>query len=129
MKKLTSKQLGNLGEDLASKFLLKRGCSIVDRNYWQKSGEIDIIAKKDNVLRFIEVKTVSRENLVGQSEDVYRPEDNIHPWKLQRIARTIEIFLSKKEMDFDWQIDLITICLDIKNKKAKIDFLENIILS
>ena len=58
---LTDKQkIGNLGEDIGCKFLVKRGFSIKDRNYRKKWGEIDIVVEKDAVLHFIEVKTVSR---------------------------------------------------------------------
>jgi len=47
--------IGRLGEDIATGYLKNRGFHIITRNYRKKWGEIDIIAKKDNVLHFVEV--------------------------------------------------------------------------
>lgn len=51
------RQFGNIGEDLACVFLIKIGFTIIDRNYLKKWGEIDIVAKKNNIFHFIEVKS------------------------------------------------------------------------
>ena len=63
MNKLTDdskhkKKIGVLGENMACRFLVKQGFKILDRNYSKKWGEIDIVAKKNKIFRFIEVKTV-----------------------------------------------------------------------
>ena len=110
---------------------MKHGFEIVERNYWKKWGEIDIIAKTEGILRFIEVKTVSCVTLdnVPYETDSYRPEDNIHPWKLKRLSRTIQTYLLEKGSDdTDWQFDVIAIYLDMSNKKAKVQFLEDIVI-
>ncbi len=137
----TDKQkIGNIGENVACRFLVKRGFTILDRNYLKKWGELDIIAKKDNILRFIEVKTVSRENIKNISQETLeqdRPEENVHPWKLKRLYRAIDSYLLEKdvihetsdgERQINWQFDIIAVFLDIKNKQAKIRFTENVIL-
>ena len=129
-KKLTTKQVGNLGEDIAVRFLMKRGYLITDRNYWKKWGEIDIIAQKNGMLHFVEVKTVSRENILNVLEkNGYRPEENVHPRKLQRMFRTIESYCIERAVDQEWQIDVIAVYLDVTNQKARVSFLENIVLS
>lgn len=60
--KMNSKQIGNAGEDLACKFLQKKGYKIIDRNWRNREGEIDIIAeqecKNEKILIFVEVKTL-----------------------------------------------------------------------
>ena len=57
----TDKQiLGKTGEDYACDYLRKSGYIVVERNYLKKWGELDIIAKKNKKLHFIEVKSVSR---------------------------------------------------------------------
>lgn len=132
MSSKTDKQkVGEIGENIACRFLVKHNFDIIERNYWKKWGEIDIIAKKDGILRFIEVKTVSCENLnnVSHETNAHRPEDNIHPWKLKRLSRTIQTYLLEKKNDnVEWQFDAIAIYLDIVSKKAKVDFLEDIII-
>ena len=132
-------KIGELGENIAVKFLVKQGFVILDRNYTKKWGEIDIVAEKNNKLYFIEVKSVSRLTLnklttvsYNDSDDRYehRPEDNMHPWKLKRLSRTIQTYLLSKNIadEKEWQVDLLVVFLDIKNKKAKIKVVSDIIL-
>ena len=136
--KTEKRALGDLGEDIACKFLIKKGFDIIERNYWKKWGEIDIIAKKSNIIHFIEVKSVSREilpdiSLVGQTRettDIYRPEDNLHPWKLKRLSRVIQIYLAGKTIsrETDWQFDIITVYINKKDRISRVFMLENVIL-
>jgi len=136
MKKLTEKRkTGNLGEDLACRFLMKRGFDVIERNYLKKCGEIDIIAKNMGKIHFIEVKSVSHETPLGVSGetndiDGFRPEDNVHPWKLQRLTRTIQVYLQEKNVssETDWQFDLITVYIDKKHLISKVNILENVVL-
>ena len=135
-----TQKIGELGENIATKFLVKRGFCIIERNYTKKWGEIDIVAEKENKLYFIEVKSVARETLKnvlpastgqgGHETSGYRPEDNMHPQKLKRMSRTIQTYLISKRApeEKEWQIDLLVVFLDIKNKKAKIKVVSNIIL-
>ena len=125
-------KIGEIGENIAVKFLVKHGFSILDRNYTKKWGEIDIVAEKAGKLYFIEVKSVSREtldNVIHETLD-YKPEDNMHPWKLKRLSRTIQTYLLSKKIsdEKEWQVDLLVVFLDIKNKKAKVKVVSDIIL-
>lgn len=139
MKQFTSEKqkIGEIGEDLACRFLMKQGFKIIERNYTKKWGEIDIVTEKRKKMHFIEVKTVSCENLnnvidetLSGRADSYRPEDNMHQWKLKRISRTIQTYLLDKHISEkeDWQLDLAVVFLNLKDKKAKVRILENIIL-
>lgn len=134
MKGHTEKQkIGKIGEDIAVKYLENKGFDILDRNYLKKYGEIDIVAQKRGIIHFIEVKSVSCETFVknvSRVTDNYRPEDNIHPQKLKRLARTIQAYLFEKypKEEPEWLFDAITIQIDVENKKARVKFLENIIL-
>lgn len=151
-----NKDVGRIGEDVACKFLMKQGYQILTRNYLKKWGEIDIVAKKGQITHFVEVKTVSKDltkgfnpcfsdkntkqsnivscetnnNVIHETNDEYRPEDNIHPWKLKRLSRVIQTYLSEKNFteEDNWQFDAVTVFLDIKNKSAKVDHLKDIIL-
>ncbi|HEV7702367.1 MAG TPA: YraN family protein [Candidatus Paceibacterota bacterium] len=126
-------KIGEIGENIAEKFLVKQGFFVIDRNYTKKWGEIDIVAQKDNKLYFIEVKSVSSFSLaedVPHETDDYRAEDNMHPWKMKRLSRTIQTYLLNKNIDdeMDWQVDLLVVYLDLKNKKSKVKVVSDIIL-
>jgi putative endonuclease len=121
-------KIGEIGENIATKFLVKQGFLIKERNFTKKWGEIDIIAEKENKIYFIEVKSVTKK-IVSCETDQYRAEDNLHPWKLKRLSRTIQTYLLKeKGEEKDWQFNLIVVFLDLKNKKAKIKVVNNIII-
>ena len=141
MKHFTSdtQKTGEIGENVAVKFLMKHGFAILDRNYTKKWGEIDIVAEKDSKLHFVEVKSVVRESvspadakaLAGKHEtlDEYRPEDNMHPWKLKRLSRAIQTYILSKKLDEkEWQVDLLAVFLSLKDKKARVKMVEDIIL-
>jgi len=127
------RKIGDIGENIACKFLVKRGFEIIEQNYSKKWGEIDIIAKKTNKLHFIEVKSVSHMP-VSYETDNYRPEDNLHPWKLQRLSRVIQTYLlsynGNRDVSYetDWQFDVAVVYLDLKSMEAKVNYIEDIIL-
>ena len=130
------RKIGDIGENIACKFLMKRGFEIIEQNYNKKWGEIDIIARKGQKLHFIEVKSVTRDSLkyVSPETDAYRPEDNLHPWKLQRLSRVIQTYLLSYDRnkdvthETDWQFDVIVVYLDIKGLQAKVNYMEDIII-
>ena len=131
MKNFTSnsQKIGQLGEDIACKFLMKHGFSVLERNYTKKWGEIDIIAQNNDKLYFIEVKSKSVENIDNVSYETNRPEDNMHPWKLKRLSRTIQTYLIHKRIgNTPWQFDLLVVYLDIGKRMARVRVVENVIL-
>ncbi len=132
-KEPTEKQkIGQIGEDCACEYLEKNGYKIIDRNYLKKWGEIDIVVKKDNKLHFVEVKSVSRDlsSVIRETNDSYSPEDNMHPWKLQRLSRVIQSYLLDKNVsdETEWQFDLVTVYIDTSKRLSKVFLLEDIVL-
>jgi putative endonuclease len=133
-------KIGEIGENVACKFLVKHGFTILERNYTKKWGEIDIVAQRQEnrglKLYFIEVKAVTRDlsnvsRITSKdSLDQYRPEDNMHPWKLKRLSRTIQTYLVSKHVSesTEWQFDLLVVFLDMNNKKARVKRVEDVIL-
>ena len=85
------KILGNLGEDIACKFILNKGYEIVERNFYCRQGEIDIIAKDNEFLVFIEVKTRKNENYG-------RPIDAITFYKRNTLLIQLSIIYIKIEL-------------------------------
>ncbi len=144
MKNFTSKsqKIGEIGENTACKFLMKHGFQILERNYTKKWGEIDIIAEKEGRLYFIEVKSVSQslEELDGEESNnqsvtretnpfIRRPEENMHPWKMKRLSRTIETYLIHNRIgNTPWQFDLLFVYIDMEKRRARVKTIENIIL-
>jgi len=134
MKIFTSntQKIGKLGEDLACKYLEKHGFSVTERNYTKKWGEIDIIAFKEEKIYFVEVKSVSCATLPEFKDEnpfIKRPEENMHPWKMKRLSRTIQTYLIHKRIgNTQWQFDVILVYIDLKDRKARIRMLENVIL-
>lgn len=127
MKRTYKQIVGQKGEDLACNYLKERGFSILDRNYREKWGEIDIVATNKDILHFVEVKTVTR-NVLRVTDHDYEPEDNIHTWKLERLYRTIQTYLLKKYGDSepDWVLDALAVYLDGAGELIKIEILEDI---
>ncbi len=129
-KVFTSKtqKIGELGEEIACKYLKNKGFVIIERNYTLKFGEIDIVAKKGDCIHFVEVKskTLFFEDFNKKNEAGLNPEENMHPKKLERLYRTVETYVSSYALITDWQIDLLCLYYDPIVKKAKIDFYENI---
>jgi len=126
-----TQKIGELGENIAVRFLMKQKFIIVDRNYTKKWGELDIVAEKNNKLHFVEVKSVSRDlTFVSRETNTWRAEDNMHPWKLKRMSRTIQTYLLSKRIpdEKEWEVDLLVVYLDLKNKKAKVKLVNDIII-
>ena len=123
------KEAGRLGEQIAADFLERKGYKVIERNYRKPWGEIDIIAEKANIVRFVEVKTLSRETLpnVSRENDDYRPEEQVHPMKLRKIGRTAEMYMNSKNDARDYQIDVVGVFLDKKNRRARCRLFEQVL--
>lgn len=126
------RKTGDIGENIACQFLEKRGYALVERNYLRKWGEIDIIAQKAGRIHFVEVKSISVSHVTSAKNNPlhggYRPEDNMHPWKLKRLGRTIQTYLLHKKLDCDWQLDLITVQMNMATRQARVELIENIVI-
>ncbi len=125
MAKTAKRQTGDIGEEVACKYLVNKGFSIIERNYLKPWGEIDIVAQLAKRLYFIEVKTVTRETPGG-----FRPEDNVHPAKMRRLHRAVQTYLLDRKVsgETDWQIDVACVYLNLQTRKARVEVLENVIL-
>ena len=95
-----SRAKGNLAEDRASKFLDDNDFTIVERNFYSRFGEIDIIAVKDEVLHFVEVKS---------GLDFESAIQNITPSKLNKFIKTVNVYLKKNSLDVDFMIDAVVV--------------------
>ncbi len=103
---------GKSGEDLACQELQRRGYAILARGYRSRFGEIDIIAKDDQTIVFIEVKTRNGDEFGGGAAAVT-------PWKQRRIAQMAVDYLSRNKLhDKPCRFDVVTV--DIKDGAPEI---------
>lgn len=108
--------LGRAGENLAREYLISKGYKILDTNYKNKIGEIDIIAFDKDILAFIEVKTRTSINYGYAFEAVDRR-------KQRKIINTSILYIKYKNyIDTQIRYDIIEIYL---TKNPKINHLEN----
>lgn len=108
--------LGSKGEDLAVKYLKKRGFRIIKRNYKAPTGEIDIIAREGRTVVFIEVKT--------RTDDLFGlPVEAVGTKKQQRIKDTALYYLSGLRSQPPARFDIISVY--IKNSSHEIDHLKD----
>jgi putative endonuclease len=136
MSKTTRRRKGDIGEEIALRYLINKGFSLLTRNYLKPWGELDIVMKHQNRIHFIEVKTVSREpsgekhDGVGDIKDRMRPEENMHRRKLLRLHRAVQTYLldHKIPVSMEWQIDLACVYLDFSVRRARVEMFESIVV-
>ena len=106
----SSREKGAIGEEIARQYLRHEGFTILTANFHACSGEIDIIAKEDKMIVFIEVKSTTKDTAFGD------PLQWIPVWKQQRILRASLAYLKTKGMiEALMRFDVITID---QNKKV-----------
>lgn len=91
---MNKNSLGKKGEDIACRFLEKRGFRVIERNLRTPFGEIDIIAKKGTKLYFVEVKT-------RKSLEQGLPVEAVSRTKKDHIINSIYYYLKGKEANFE----------------------------
>ena len=106
--KKSTREIGNEGERRAYEFLEKNSYRIIERNFRTRSGEIDIIAKKGDILVFVEVKT-----LPNGDADTLSHELDFR--KQRKIIKTANFFLSKYREYSNSKIRFDVIVIDMPN--------------
>ena len=129
---MSTKEVGAFGEAIASRFLERKGFLILGMNYTKPWGEIDIIAEKKGIVRFVEVKSVTREKTqiigdVSREMDEYRPEEHVHPKKLKKICRTAETYMIEMNDLREFQIDVVAVFLNPSKREATCRLYENVL--
>lgn len=109
-------ELGELGEDLAVEELEKNGYEILERNWRYKKAEIDIIARKNEVLAIVEVKTRS-------NDYIGNPQDFVTPKKIKMLVEAVNEYVISKDLDVEVRFDIIAII--INQNKLTLEHLED----
>ena len=113
----TRKKLGNRGEKIAAKFLRKQGYQIIEKNYRSRLGEIDIVAKEDESIVFVEVKTRC-------STDFGLPEEALSYDKRRRLSKLALGYLAHRRIkDTNCRFDVVSILMD-NNRANKVNHIK-----
>lgn len=97
------RKVGSFGEKIAEEFLKKKRYKIITKNFQNKFGEIDLVAREKKQLVFVEVKFKSSDNFG-------LPEEEFNFFKKKKLKRTIKSYLLEKKIEKDnWRVDLIAI--------------------
>lgn len=118
---MRKKSLGNLGENLALKYLQNKGYKFIARNFRSRFGEIDLIFQENNNLVFVEVKL--------RLNDTYgQPEEAINKWKITSIIKTAQYFkLLYPKFPDSLRIDVIAILYNsLENNIISLKHIKNI---
>lgn len=105
-----SRAKGDIAEETAVSFLVEEGYSIIDKNVYIGKKEIDIIALKDEVLHFVEVKSGER----------FEPVYNITRSKLQNLSYAISLYMGSRCFENDFMLDALIV------KNGQIEHIQNI---
>ena len=116
MKIFTSKtqKTGELGEDLAFEYLKSRGFSIVERNFNNKFGEIDIIGKKNSTYYFFEVKAGYKNGI--------NPAENLTQEKIRKFLKSVEYYCFINKV-VNFEVKGIIVILE-REKTEKIEIID-----
>jgi len=113
--------IGKFGEDLAKNYLIRHGYEIIKANVKLSYLELDIVARKDNLTVFVEVKTRLNQ-FYGPAEDAFAPG------KAERFKRGLQNYLFEHKLSIeDFRADLIAIDLDREKKIAKLKHFKDVI--
>jgi len=105
-------ELGKLGEEMATDYLINKGYEILVRNYRFGRDEVDIIAKIDDYIVFVEVKTRAN-NFMGE------PEEAVSKSKQKRIIKVANNYLIENDLDNEGRFDIFGIIINQKTKSVK----------
>lgn len=103
----TSREIGDLGESLAAAWLIEHGYTIIARNFYASHNEIDIIARKEPYICFIEVKT----RRVSEAAQYGRPAASVGWNKQKRLILAAEQYLRENPASGQPRMDVIEVYL------------------
>jgi putative endonuclease len=125
-------EIGGFGEDIAVSYLKKHGFTVLEVNYLKKWGEIDVVARGTDKIRFVEVKTVSYETKAklqaAVTHGTWRPEENVHYSKIKKLYRAIESWIAENNYQGEWEIDIVAVRVVPREKYATVKYIPNIIM-
>jgi putative endonuclease len=117
----TRKRLGDAGEEIAARELVRRGYTVRERNWHCPEGELDIVAEQRQVLVFVEVRT-------RRGDRFGTPEESITPIKRAHLIAAAQSYLQEHALEErDWRIDVVAVEMSSRGELVRVDVIENAI--
>ncbi|CAG0928101.1 hypothetical protein TFLX_00744 [Thermoflexales bacterium] len=117
----TRQTLGQRGEQYAAHYLTAHGYALRERNWRCAVGELDLVAEKDGVLIFVEVRT-------RHGDRLGTPEESITPAKRAKLIAAAQTYLDEHgQADRDWRIDVVAIEVGSLGEVKRCALIENAI--
>lgn len=105
-------ELGKIGEQLATEYLLAKGYEVLARNFFYDKAEIDIIARKKEVLIVVEVKT--------RNNDFFgNPQEFVTKNKIKLLVKAANEYIISNDLDIEVRFDVISILKNDKTEKIE----------
>jgi len=115
------KRLGDAGEEIATRELVRRGYVVRERNWRCPEGELDIVAEQGESLVFVEVRT-------RRGDRFGTPEESITPAKRAHLIAAAQAYLQAQSLqDRDWRIDVVAVEMSDRGQLQRVDVIENAI--
>lgn len=118
---MDAKTFGYFGEKIAKDFFLRKGYLILKKNFTVRGGEIDLIAKKHDLIVFVEVK-------IRNQYDFGSGAESIHFFKRRSLKHAINTYLLRfhGSRDPPYRVDIVDIIYDKNNRRVKIEHFEDV---
>jgi putative endonuclease len=114
-----NQRIGKWGEDLAENFLIAKGLLVIDRNVFTPYGELDIVARQDDTIVFVEVKART-------SMSFGFPETALNARKKAHLVDAASYYMQQHlDLEGDWRVDVIAIRGNPSNPTPEIEWFEN----
>ena len=112
------RDLGRFGEETAASYLRHKGFNIIERNYRQRIGELDIIARQGSCLVFVEVRTKT-------DDRCGLPEESVTAVKIKKLRRLAQSYLQARSIKSDQDIRFDVVAIMHTNGQTTINHIEN----
>lgn len=113
--------LGKIGEEKATEYLLSKGYLILNRNWHFGKYELDIVAEKDNILVVVEVKTRRKNFLL-------HPKDSVNITKIRNTVRAAESYIFKNNIMKETRFDIVSVVVGKNAEDCIVEHIEDAFL-
>lgn len=105
-------ELGEIGEEMATEYLLRKGYIILEKNYRYDRAEVDIIAEDKNQIVIVEVKT--------RTSDFFGdPQQFVTANKIKQLVKVANYYLIDNDIDMEARFDIVAILINKKQKRIE----------